>query len=154
MLVMIYRPISRPRKMLCRYENSQSAALSDTNRSCWRSYASSETSVSAISCPYAPTFCTGAAPAVPGIADSASMPLRPLATVLATIVSRVSPAPTVIVVDSSSSAITEKPGIRLRATMPAKPLSWARVLLPPPRTKSSACCWRAIVHTATTSSLV
>ena len=49
--------------------------------------------------PYAPTFCTRAAPAVPGMSDNASLPLRPPATVLATTSSKTYPAPIVIVVD-------------------------------------------------------
>src|SRR5690606_38053381 len=65
------------------------------NKCCFLSYTRTETNVSLSSVPYAPMFCTGLAPTVPGMRDKFSRPLYPISTVFLTESSQFSPAPMV-----------------------------------------------------------
>src|SRR5665647_285884 len=104
------------------------------------------------SCPYAPMFCTGAAPAEPGIPESASMPAQPRATACATRSSHGSPACTRSRTRpgpvASSGPVAWIPRVTMRITVPSKPSSLARMFEPPPSSSQSS----SPAHTPRTAS--
>src|ERR1035441_2813778 len=63
-------------------------------RSCFKSSARTDSMVSATSCPYAPTFCTGVPPTLPGMPLRHSTPAQFCTTACATKSSQWTPAPT------------------------------------------------------------
>ena len=93
---------------------------------------STSTSASAISTPYAPTFCTGTAPVRPGMPERHSSPPRPSATVAATTSSHSSPASTVSSTDPSGRRSTRRPRVEIRTTVPGHPSSAITRFDPPP----------------------
>src|SRR3954468_11797808 len=95
--------------------------------------------VSATSCPYAPTFCTGVAPVDPGMPERVSTPASPRSTVRATRSSHGSPAATRSVTPAqalASSSVT--PRVAIRTTVPSKPASPTSRLEPPPSTRTGS----------------
>src|SRR5690554_463081 len=79
-------------KILERKPKLQSAFLISTNLPVFRSNALTFTITFLHSCPYAPTFCTGEAPTVPGIKERFSSPHQPDSTQVETNLSQLIPA--------------------------------------------------------------
>ncbi len=65
---------------LRRYANPHSAFENSTNVRSTKSNARTRSMIEAASCPYAPTFCTGVPPTVPGIPAMHSVPAHSSAT--------------------------------------------------------------------------
>ncbi len=102
-----------------------------------RSSTRTDSTVSATSCPYAPTFWIGVAPTEPGIPDRHSKPWRPSSTQRATSSSQASPAATVSRAPSRST-----PRVATRTTLPSTPASAITTFEPPASTSAasrSAC---------------
>src|SRR4029077_3437451 len=89
------------------------------------------------SCPYAPTFCTGVPPTLPGIPLRHSTPAQCTMTAWETKRSHDSPAPASkrIFPPSLWPGRCSMPGAAIFRTKPGQPLSATTRLLPPPRTK-------------------
>src|SRR5699024_3311454 len=116
--------------------NSSSLAPNSTIRWAWRSQARMLSSVCDISEPYAPTFCTGVAPVEPGIPESASMPLSPLATDHSTTASQCWPAAMRTWTSAGVDSIISMPLVAMRTTVPGKPSSATNMFDPPASTSS------------------
>ena len=82
--------------------------------------------------PYAPIFCIGAAPTVPGIPLSVSRPAKPREIVVFTKSSQFSPAPIVRVAPLHASTSSSILLFEIRITVPAKPSSLTKIFVPPP----------------------
>jgi hypothetical protein len=131
---------------LDRYEKPHSPAPTVSTMSSSRSYARTDTIVSATSCPYAPTFWIGVAPTEPGIPDRHSKPASPASTHRATSGSHGSPAAT-----SSALPSSRTPRDVTCTTVPGNPASATTRLEPPARTSSGSSAARTAAMIAASS---
>src|ERR1022692_2139219 len=109
--------------------------------------------VSATSCPYAPTFCTGVPPTLPGMPLKHSTPAQRAMTDRETNLSQATPAPAskITLPFSSCPPRCSMPSTATFSTSPDQPASATTRLLPPPRTKRGRSRERANVTASRTS---
>src|SRR5229473_3616977 len=139
--------------MLVRYENPQASLQSSRTSPSLKSNACTDSMVSETSCPYAPTFCTGVPPTLPGMPLMHSTPAQLRATARAVNLSQSTPAPTsnTTLPSSSCSSIA---GMLTLSTNPGHPASETTRLLPPPRMKKGRPWARAYATASWTSEIV
>ena len=122
-----------------RYPNASSPSARVRTRDRRRSHTRTVEITPATSWPYAPMFCTGAAPTVPGMPESASTPTHSSATARATSSSQSCPAGAwKLAPPHESSASTVIPRRRSRTTTPPNPSSPTSRFEPPPITRSGS----------------
>src|SRR5215470_17824651 len=121
--VTMYRPFCDVLNMLVRYRKPHSELESSRVSPEVTSMTRTVVMVSATSCPYAPTFCTGVPPTVPGIPLRHSRPARFAPTVCATNESQSQPAPATKIVSPCGGEKCDTPLIAILSTIPKKPAS-------------------------------
>ncbi len=133
----MYWPFNSLLKTLSLYPNSHSSLekvwISPDSK--W--YASNFSKTSFISTPYAPIFCIGLAPTLPGIKDKFSTPHKPTSIHFKTNSCQTSPEPAFTIANSFDSSIISNPLISFKRTSPSKWFFTKRTLLPPPKTNNS-----------------
>ncbi|MNX71679.1 hypothetical protein D3C86_1030040 [compost metagenome] len=129
---MIYWPLASFLKMLSRYPNLHSSFVNFLISKVSMFIASQKTKVSLISVPYAPIFCIGVVPTLPGISDMFSNPPKSWPMVHKTNSCQFSPA---LASTQTASSVCSMIFFPFRSTwIVSASMSWvSSILLPPPR---------------------